>query len=58
MPDSGMDMNSSVTNEQCEQRIQSVLKELRFTDGKNLVEDATWYGLNQGYVMCDSDESE
>ena len=27
MPDSGMDMNSIATKEQCEQRIQSVLRE-------------------------------
>ena len=30
MPYSGMDMNSILTNEQCERRIQSILKELAF----------------------------
>ena len=32
MPDSDMDMNSIVTSEQCEQRIQSVLIEFGFAD--------------------------
>ena len=30
-PDSGMDMNSIARSEQCEQIIQSVVKELGFT---------------------------
>ena len=51
IPDSGMDMNSIVTNEQCEQIIQSVLKELGFTVRKNLVENSTWYELNQASVI-------
>ena len=51
MSDNGMIMNSIVTNEQCEQRIQSVVKELEFTDRNSLVENSTWYGLNQGYVL-------
>ena len=50
MPDSGTDMNSIVTKEQCGQRIQSVLKQLGFIDRKNLAEDFTWHGFNQGYV--------
>ena len=51
MPDSGMDMESIVTNEQCEQEIQSVLKELGFTDRNNFEEASTRYGLNQGHVL-------
>ena len=35
MPHSGMHMHSTVTNEQREQRFQSLLKELGITDGKN-----------------------
>ena len=46
-----MDMNSIVTNEQCRQIIQSVLKELGFDDRNYFVEDSTRYGLNQGYVL-------
>ena len=51
IPDSGMDMNSIVTNEQCEQIIQSVVKALGFTDRKNLVEHSTWYGLIQASLI-------
>ena len=46
-----MDMISIVANEQCQQRIQAVLNELGFTDRRNFVEDATRYGLNQGFVL-------
>ena len=48
IPDSGMIMNSIVTHEQCERRIQAVLKKFGFTDRQNNVVDSTWYGLNQG----------
>ena len=51
IPDSDMDMNSILTNEQCEQTIQSVLKDLGFTVRKNLVENSTWYGLIQASVI-------
>ena len=51
MPDSGMDMNSIVMNEQCEQRIQSFPTELVFIERNYFVEDSTWYGLNQGCVL-------
>ena len=46
-----MDMNSIVTTDQCERRIQSVLKELGFTDRKNLVEASTLYGVKQENVI-------
>ena len=45
-----MDMNSTVPNEPREGRIQSVLRELGFTD-RNFQEESTWFGLNQGYVF-------
>ena len=44
-------MNSIVTNEECEQRVQSVRKELGFNDRTDRVEDSTWFGLNRGYVL-------
>ena len=44
-------MNSIVTDEQCEQIIQSVLKELGFTVRKNLVQHSTWYERNQASVI-------
>ena len=50
-PDSGMDMNSTVTYEQCVRKIQSVQKELGLAVRRNFVEHSTWYGLNQGYVI-------
>ena len=40
---SGIDMNSIVTTEQCEQRVQSVLKELG--------EDSTGHRWDEGYVL-------
>ena len=46
-----LDMHSIVTNEQCDQRIQSVLTELGFTSRNYLVWDSSWYGLNQGSVL-------
>ena len=59
IPDSGMDMNSIVTNEQCEQIIQSVVKELGFTDRKNLVEHSTLYGIDSSFRdRRHNDESE
>ena len=45
-----MDMNSIVTEEQCEQIIQPVLKELGFTDRKSR-EAFDRYELNQASVM-------
>ena len=51
MPDRGIDMNSVVTNEQCEERIQSVVKTFGFTCRINFVEDSTWCGWIQGYVF-------
>ena len=50
MPISGMDMNNIVTDEHCEQRVNTVLNELGFS----LTEEATWFGWigwNQGYVL-------
>ena len=41
-------------DEKCRRRragIQPVLKELGFIERKNVVEDPTWYRLNQGYVI-------
>ena len=38
MPDSGMDMNGIVTNEECERRVQSVLAEVGLTDRNHFVE--------------------
>ena len=46
MPDCGTYVDDIVTNEQCEQLIRPVLKELKLTDRKNLVEGSAWYGLN------------
>ena len=46
-----MDTNSIVTNEQCGQRVESFLKELGFIDRSHFVEESTWCGLNQGYVL-------
>ena len=51
MTDSGADMNSTATNEQCERRIQSTLKELGFDDRENFVAGSTLYELIQGNVI-------
>ena len=52
IPNSGMHMQKIVTIEQCEQRIQTVLKDLVSVDLGNFVEDSPWYGLElDGYVF-------
>ena len=44
-------MNSSVTNEHCEQIDQSVLEELGFTNRTNLVGGFDMVWLNRGYLL-------
>ena len=51
MPNSGMDMNCTVTKKQCEGRFQPDFEELGYTDRKIFVEGSSQYGLNQGYVI-------
>ena len=50
-PDSGMDINSIARSKQCEQIIRSVVNALGFMEPKNLVENSTWYELNEGFVI-------